>query len=144
MWHGPAVMELLRSVEAEQAARRPIPSAHSIWELTLHMTTWAEIVRQRLDGLSVEYPDATIDWPPIPASPNAQEWTAALQRLSDAYEALALAVRELPEEGLRARAAGNEYSVETMLCGVVEHGVYHGGQIAILMKADRQRQSTTN
>jgi uncharacterized damage-inducible protein DinB len=144
MWHGPAVMELLRSVEAEQAARRPIASAHSIWELTLHMTTWAEIARQRLDGLSLEYPDVTIDWPPMPANANAQEWTAALQRLSDAYEALALAVRELPEEGLRARAAGNEYSVETMLCGVVEHGVYHGGQIAILMKADRQRQSTTN
>jgi uncharacterized damage-inducible protein DinB len=144
MWHGPAVMEILRSVEAEQAVRRPIEAAHSIWELTLHMTAWAGIARQRLDGHALENPAAAAEWPPLPANPNASEWTATLQHLSDAYESLALAARDLSDEALHARVAGTEYSVQTMLSGVVEHGVYHGGQIAILLKADRQRRSTSS
>src|SRR5437764_6919973 len=36
-WHGPAVEEVLADVTAEQAAAKPIPDAHSIWELTLHI-----------------------------------------------------------------------------------------------------------
>ena len=143
MWHGPALMELLVSVEADQAARRPIERAHTIWELTFHMTAWANIARQRLDGQSLDYPDVALDWPSVPAATTAAEWKAALQQLSDAYEQLAAAVRHLSDEQLHAHVAGTDYTVETMLCGVVEHGVYHGGQIAILLKADRQQQRTT-
>ena len=31
-WHGPSLRELLESVTAEQAAARPIPNAHGIWD----------------------------------------------------------------------------------------------------------------
>lgn len=39
-WHGPAVMEVLNGVTAQQAAARPVPNAHSIWEITLHVSGW--------------------------------------------------------------------------------------------------------
>jgi len=34
-WHGPSLLEILKDVTAGQAAARPIPGAHSIWEIVL-------------------------------------------------------------------------------------------------------------
>ncbi len=136
MWHGPAIMELLRSVNAQQASRHPVKSAHSIWELVLHMTTWARIARQRIDGMSLDYPDIETDWPAQPQDISDDAWNEALQRLSDAYEALAVTVRATSDLAMRNRVGKEQYSVETMVCGVIEHGAYHGGQIAVLLKAD--------
>jgi hypothetical protein len=36
-WHGPSLRETLDGVTAEEASRHPIPGAHSIWELVLHL-----------------------------------------------------------------------------------------------------------
>ena len=47
MWHGPAIRELLVDVGPREAAARPIASAHSIWELVLHMATWAAFAAAR-------------------------------------------------------------------------------------------------
>lgn len=142
MWHGPTVMELLRSVGAEQALRHPVQSAHSIWELVLHMTTWARIARQRIDGSSFDYPDEQTDWPRPPRGADADAWVEAMQRLSDAYEALAVTVRTLDADTLQKKVQNNDHTIETMISGVIEHGVYHGGQIAILLKADAQRTAS--
>ncbi len=40
MWHGPALAEVLEGVTPERAASRPIGSAHSIWEIVLHVAAW--------------------------------------------------------------------------------------------------------
>ena len=108
------------------------------------MTAWSDIARRRLEGAALESPAADIDWPPVPEIAGADEWMTTMQHLSDAYESLARAVKELPADELQARVSGNDYSVETMLCGVVEHGVYHAGQIAVLLKADRDNRSKHN
>ena len=39
-WHGPAVLEILKGVSAEQALARPLDGGHSIWELALHIEAW--------------------------------------------------------------------------------------------------------
>ena len=39
-WHGPAVGELLKGVDAAMAERRVLPAPHNIWELVLHITAW--------------------------------------------------------------------------------------------------------
>jgi uncharacterized damage-inducible protein DinB len=70
-------------------------------------------------------------------SPTA--WEAARERLRESYRDLAARVRQLNEESLGARVPGLPYTVGFMLHGVVEHGTYHGGQIAILKKASAQR-----
>ena len=49
-WHGPSLRFLLRGVTAKQAARRPSPSAHTIWELVLHITAWDRVVCERILG----------------------------------------------------------------------------------------------
>ena len=37
-------------VAATSAVHRPIPGAHNIWEIVLHVGVWESIVRRRLSG----------------------------------------------------------------------------------------------
>jgi uncharacterized damage-inducible protein DinB len=134
MWHGPALAEGLRGVTHEHASQRPIPSGHTIWELVLHIITWVDVPHQRLGGTPRKGVPQEEDWPK-PPSPTAEAWRALLARLEERHRALASTVRALGDDELEAKAAGEDYSVSEMLHGVVEHGTYHGGQIALLKKA---------
>jgi uncharacterized damage-inducible protein DinB len=131
-WHGPSLRELLEDVSAEQAAARPIGGAHSIWEIVLHIAAWEEVVRRRFAGETVELSDAQ-DWPAVPDN-SAAAWALALGHLETTHEKLRGAVAALDPARLENPAAGKSYSVYFMLHGVVQHNLYHAGQIAILKK----------
>lgn len=49
-WHGPSVREALAGVSAEYAAAHPMPGAHSIWEIVLHLTGGYNLVLWRVRG----------------------------------------------------------------------------------------------
>jgi uncharacterized damage-inducible protein DinB len=141
MWHGAALDELLAQVSCEQAAARPISGAHSIWEIVLHVAAWAEIALARVHGDRTGDPAPEEDWPPVPGSdpksgsdPSA-DWQAALERLRESYRALATDTRRLDQSAIDAKVPGLDYSVSNLLHGVIEHGTYHGGQIALLKRA---------
>ena len=134
MWHGPALMELLSTITIAQATARPIPSAHTIAELVLHMTAWATIAGARLSGTAGAEVSPDEDWPSAEAL-DTGGWHDALARLRASYDRLAAQTEQLDDAALRATVAGRDHSVETMLRGVVEHGVYHGGQVALLKRA---------
>jgi uncharacterized damage-inducible protein DinB len=130
MWHGPALLEVLDGVDAARARARPIAGAHSIWEIVRHVTAWADIARQRIHGEALGDPTAEQDWPPI-----GEDWAQDLERLKASHRQLAADVRQLDDAALDARVKTLEYPVGILLDGVVEHGTYHGGQIALLKKA---------
>lgn len=134
MWHGSALDALLADVTHEQAATRPIAGAHTIWEIVVHVTAWAEIARARLRGERTADATPAEDWPPVGATGSA-EWQAALARLHDAHRALATDVRRLDDAAFDANVPGLDYTVSNLLHGVIEHSTYHGGQIALLKRA---------
>jgi uncharacterized damage-inducible protein DinB len=136
MWHGPALGELLRDVTAEEASAHPIATGHSIWELVLHIATWAEVPRARLTGDPRKNVSADEDWP-RPPRPSSGAWKEAVTALEAAYHALASDVAALDSSALDTLVPGHDYSVREMMHGVIEHGTYHGGQIALLKKAAR-------
>lgn len=138
-WHGSPLGDILRGVTAAQASSRPLPAAHSIWELVLHMTAWKNEVTRRLSGLPAGEPQEG-DWPSVGAT-TPERWTAALADLERSHHALLDAVRTLSEERLleptkdfRDRATGTGVSHYVLLHGIVQHDVYHAGQIAMLRK----------
>ena len=131
-WHGPAFRPTLDGVTAEMAAARPIPNAHTIWEIVAHVTTWLAEVHRRLDH---EAKDLTPqqDWPPVEKTGDAA-WQQTLKTLDDTHAQLRDAIGNLTEEQLREKVRGTEYSNYFMLQGAVQHHAYHAGQIAILKK----------
>jgi uncharacterized damage-inducible protein DinB len=133
MWHGPALNDVLDGVTPEIASARPLAGAHSIWELVLHVTVWADVARERLRGERISDPLPAEDWPPV-GDASAAAWTAAIERMRESYRTLADEVKQLDDVRLADKIPGLDYTVSTLLHGVIEHGTYHGGQIAILKK----------
>ena len=132
-WHGPCLQDLLRDVTFSQAAAQPASGAHSIWELVLHITGWLDFSRRRLAGEAVE-PTPEQDWPAVPDASEAA-WKLALSRLEAANEKLRGAVAAFDADRLDERVPGKTYSFYFLLHGVIQHNLYHAGQIAILKKA---------
>ena len=133
-WHGPSVQEVLAGVAAAKAAAHPIPGVHSIWEIVLHMTTWEDIVLRRLGGEDFDDPPPDIDWRPM-TDDSESAWQAALDRLKRANLALRDDISRINDARLKDIIPRKNYSVYYMLHGVIQHDLYHAGQIAILKKA---------
>jgi uncharacterized damage-inducible protein DinB len=133
-WHGPAVRELLADVTAAKAAGRPLPNAHSIWEIVLHMATWERVVRRRLQGEAVADLPTEEDWPPVRDSSEAA-WRRAIDDLEQANHDLRNTMARTSEARLAEMVPGKDHSVYIMLHGIIQHDLYHAGQIAVLKKA---------
>ena len=133
-WHGPSVSEVLAGVTAEQAAAHPIPGAHSIWELALHIATWERVGRKRIqESDPIDVSDEE-DWPAVEVTTD-EAWTSTVEELRRNHQALRAAIRELDEARLDDIVPGTQYSVYFLMHGVIQHDLYHAGQIALLKKA---------
>lgn len=140
-WHGSPLKEILAGVDYRQAAARPLDGVHTIWELVLHLTAWKNEVRRRSGGAPAAEPPEG-DWPAPPDAPGPPSWADAVAALEDAHRALVAAIEQLPERALftptndpRNRETGQGVSYYVLLHGIVQHDVYHAGQIALLKKA---------
>jgi heme-degrading monooxygenase HmoA/uncharacterized damage-inducible protein DinB len=132
-WHGPALGELLAGVSAERAAARPLPGAHTIWEIVLHVAAWTDVFRRRLEGQAVEEPEEG-DYPPV-GETSGRAWAEATARLSAAHDRLRGAVARLSPAQLEAKVPGRPYSARFQVGSAIRHVVYHSGQIGLLKKA---------
>ncbi len=135
-WHGPSLLEVLEGVTPEIAAARPMANTHSIWELVLHLITWKDTVRKRLDSKTaiVVADDDNFPKPPVATSDN---WANTCEKLQRSHDQLVEAVRALTAERLEETVPGKDYSKLIMLLGIPQHDDYHAGQIALLKKAAR-------
>lgn len=139
-WHGSSISDVLEGVDAETAARRSIPNAHTIWELVLHMAGWTREVASRVRGGSPKSPPR--DWPEQNASGGEKAWRAARRDLEAAQNDLERAVDDLEPKDLirwiedkRDPLVETGVSVGTLIRGLLQHHAYHQGQIAILKRA---------
>jgi uncharacterized damage-inducible protein DinB len=136
-WHGPALDELLADVSEEQASARPLPSAHSIWELTLHIDLYVHAALEATKGTPMpKLYNPPRDWPS--AGKSAAAWTSTRERLFATSEQLAQAIEGFGDERLTETVPGREYDFYYLFHGIVQHSLYHGGQIALLKKAVSQ------
>jgi uncharacterized damage-inducible protein DinB len=137
-WHGDPLLELLGGVDATSAASRPIKGAHSIWELVLHITAWDDAVRRRAGGKAVSV-SAKENFPPVNDT-SESAWHTAVENLEQTHDALVKAVAEFPESKLQDQVPGKKekyHNFYYMFSGIVQHELYHAGQIALLKKFSR-------
>jgi uncharacterized damage-inducible protein DinB len=140
-WHGDSSKKIHADITTAEAAARPIPGVQTIWETTLHMIAWTEEVASRLNGNPARDPDRG-DWPPMP-DPTAEKWTETIAQLGAARQSVLDALEKAHEEDLymmvpkgdSSSSIGNTRSATAS--GLIEHDVYHLGQIALLKKALR-------
>lgn len=135
-WHGPALDELLAGVNAQQASAHPRPPAHSIWELVLHIDAWVTAAFEAIEGVPMpKMVNTALDWPAV-SDRSEVAWKQATEDLFKGAEELARAIEMLPDEKLQETVPGGEYNFYHLLHGIVQHSLYHAGQIAVLKKAE--------
>ena len=132
-WHGPSVLEVLKDVTASQAVARPVPGAHHIWDLVLHIAAWEDACRRRLEGDRAELSDSE-DWRAITDTGEAS-WQQLKALLIEGHRGLRAAIAATDESRLDEPILPGMPSVYVTLHGVIQHDLYHAGQIAILKKA---------
>ena len=136
-WHGPSVLSLLDGVSAEQAAAHPIPGAHSIWELTLHIAAWEDACRRRLEGDPAQLTDDE-NFPRVSDTSDGA-WESVKTKLIDVHRRLLDVIATTDDSRLDQPIMDSAEipfsSAYVTLHGGVQHSLYHAGQIAILKKA---------
>ena len=134
-WHGPSLMEILSDVTSQEAVQHPVRGGHSIAELVLHIVAWMRAARRGLEGGAASVAAAE-DWPPVP---DPLDWSALLADLNLASEQLGqrLSTARHAELDRMIPGADQEYPGYVLFHGVVQHNLYHAGQLALLKKTLR-------
>ncbi len=141
-WHGPSVLEVLDSVDAALAVARPLPQAHSIWDIVLHLIGTQRLLLRRLDGdgsaleLSPEE-----DWPPV-ARESAEAWSHTQRLFQDLERQVRDGVAALSDERLEEPLIPGGSSAYVTFHGHVQHTLYHAGQINLLKQSVLRSQGT--
>ena len=135
-WYGPSVAELLAKISPELAAKAPVPGAHSIAALLQHLLLWNERIRNTSDSNPMPRWEAEKEWaePPIP-------WSELVARWNQSRDLLEEKIRNFPVEDLAKQVPGRDYSYETLLHGIVQHAIYHSGQIAMVLSMLRPQSA---
>ncbi|MGH9721309.1 MAG: DinB family protein [Bryobacteraceae bacterium] len=126
-WHGPNLRSAIRGVAAQEAAWRPTPGSHNIWELTLHVAYWKYVVTRRITRArrgTFVLPGTNFFKRPVELSESA--WKSDIAILETTHRNLRRAVHDavtcLHRDALH------------LIRGAAAHDLYHAGQIRLLRR----------
>ncbi|HKD85284.1 MAG TPA: DinB family protein [Terriglobales bacterium] len=131
-WHGDAIWQVLDGISAHQAAARPIPDFHTIWEIVMHMTFWEGVATQRLAGRRAGLVEE-LNFPAMPAL-TEENWRRTLDEFRASNRAFREAFARLDPAKLDELTAAGKRTFYGEAHGILEHHIYHIGQIAMLKK----------
>jgi hypothetical protein len=129
-WHGPNLKQSIRGVTAKQAAWRPSPGRHNIWEETLHAAYWKYVVRRRIEGGkrgSFVLKGSNFFVRPEAGKLSEAAWQADKNLLEHEHRALRAAV-------VAAVKKNSWGKLRRHLYGIAFHDIYHAGQIRLLRR----------
>lgn len=133
-WFGKSALKLLGEVDETTAYEKP-GGQHSTLELLWHMITWREFTIDRLQHspqMQLAYFEE-MDWRELDHN-DMTLWPQGLERLQETQrqlqDLLAAQTDELLDQTVRERT----YTFRKLLYGIIQHDIYHLGQIAYIQK----------
>ena len=133
-WFGRAMKKILAEIDPAIALQKP-QKQHSLLELLYHIIIWREFTISRLQAgndKTVQYFDEH-DWRQLDHG-DASLWNKGLKLLEDTQELLVTLMDNLTDDLLGKQVADREYNYRFLLNGIVQHDIYHLGQIAYVKK----------
>ena len=133
-WYGRPVYAMLREVDESIVYKKPTPSSHSLMDLLYHMLTWAEFTLKRIekdDKLDMAAFEK-IDWRAI--DPAVHKWDEALGAYIAAHQQIIAHLQTKTDDFLDEIVDYRKYNFRFLLNGLIQHNIYHVGQVAYLAK----------
>jgi len=136
-WYAPGVYSTIEKVSFEAAYEKPPGSIHNIAEIVLHMLAWTEEVMDRMNGMTAGVPTSG-DWPQTGA-PDEQKWQNYVDDLKLVNVNLQCIIQNFPDEQWNElvddqRDNKKDVTYAGMIEGLIQHYIYHSGQIALLYR----------
>lgn len=135
-WHGgPTLMGSLRGVDHKQAAWKPAPDRHSIWELALHITYWKYAVCRYMDQNTPKgFERSPANWPEV-GDVSADSWKRDKELIRRHHRTSSEAVKNFPDNRLEEKiAVDKDWTFSQLIAGIAAHDTYHIGQIQLMKR----------
>ena len=132
-WFGDSISDIISNVSAEDAIRKPSGANHSIVDLVYHIITWRYFVIKQLQGdreFNVKQNDEN-DWRELNYD-DQNLWENALSEFDRTHKLLVSELDNFNESSLAQIAPLRNYTHEFLLTGLIQHDMYHLGQISLL------------
>lgn len=134
-WQGPNLKGSIRGLSPEQAAWRPGPNRHNIWELVMHAAYWKYSVKRKLmNEKRGSFPVKGSNWFARPQELTRGAWKEDLRLLDEIHHSLRQIVASLDPGVLGKPIAGVRYTYAKIIYGVAAHDIYHTGQITLIKR----------
>jgi uncharacterized damage-inducible protein DinB len=136
-WFGDTYMEKLADVTEKEAFTPPMKGVHTIAELVAHVIYWRSPVIKKLKGdkdyaASVDSPG---NWQTLEQL-KEKGWKNLLQEFAESQKQLLAALKNAKPEFFKEEySSGNSWDYVTE--GIVQHDIYHLGQLALVKKMIR-------
>jgi hypothetical protein len=138
-WQGTNLRGSLKGLTAQEAAWRPGPGRHNIWEIVIHAAYWKYIVRRRLLGEKKgSFPLPGSNWIKRPMVMKEKAWQEDVRLLDEIHRSLREAIVHLKPSDLHRKSSSRTFSTTSVISGIACHDVYHTGQIQLLKRLMKQ------
>ena len=133
-WYGISLMKKLGSIEVA-AVNQQINGSNSIARLILHMIQWRKFALEKLAGneqfdIMLNSPE---DWPTVTIT-SEQQWNDIVDTLRSTQSQLLQELGQRSDEYFEELTPGKSYTNFALYHGIVQHDIYHLGQVAMLHK----------
>ena len=133
-WFGRALYPILEEVDASIVYKKPNGSEHSLIELLYHMITWASFCLLQLKNASPEELKETEsrDW--RETDPKIHTWKKGMEELNEIHHQIVSILETKNDDLLAQMVTGRKFNYRFMLNGLIQHNIYHLGQVAYVKK----------
>jgi len=133
-WFGRALYPILEEVDIKKIYTKPGNSAHSLIELLYHMITWADFTLKRIQ--EVDDMDLAVfekmDWRVV--NPKTHSWKKGLAEFKGIHKKIITLLEKKDDLFLKEKVDYRKYNFRFLLNGLIQHNIYHLGQIAYVKK----------
>lgn len=133
-WFGRSVLSILEEIDPAKTSIKPAGEGHSLTELLYHMITWAEFTLKRIEKDPAYDLAASeeIDWRRI--DPKTHSWKKGITEFKSIHKKIISLLLKKDDSFLDEKVDFRNYNFRFLLNGLVEHNIYHLGQMAYLSK----------
>lgn len=136
-WFGRNAKALLAEINEANAFEKP-NGQHSLLELVWHMVNWREFVITRVQpdaGKDLHYFE-TNDWQQLDHSDKTL-LEKGMDRLMQTQDELLNILKSFDDNNLDENVPERQYSYRKLFTGILQHDIYHLGQIAYIIKLQK-------
>ncbi|KYG73194.1 DinB family protein [Roseivirga echinicomitans] len=134
-WFGESLMDKLSRIDYRIVNIAHIPTTNSIARLVHHIINWRIFVIEKIkgnDAFDIEM-NSQNDWTDLHIS-TEKDWADLIQKLVNTQKEIFDLLNAKTDEFLQTPVYGREYTIQRLIEGIVQHDIYHQGQIAVVAK----------